>query len=192
MTRRTRMPSAGFVAVCGTFVAMLAFFAWGFRQPELDRVWWLHHELKVGAITDLAQDDQQLLRRNMRKHPELASALLGEVEVGLVSAHNWQGWLEVPGATLVRAADAQGCRKITLDVHTSPELLPFQIDFNGDDWNQKLEISGRGRQELELPPLGERSELVTVQFKGHDFPKDPAKIGVKLEVHCSGPAEASL
>jgi hypothetical protein len=47
---RRRRPSSGFVAVCATYVLAAAFLVWGFATPDLDRVWALHHELKIGKL----------------------------------------------------------------------------------------------------------------------------------------------
>ena len=41
-------PSIGFAAVCATYILVAVFFFWGFKTPDLDRVWTVHHLMKLG------------------------------------------------------------------------------------------------------------------------------------------------
>jgi hypothetical protein len=72
---RTRWPSVGFLLVCGCYALVLAFFAWGFCSPDLDRVWTLEHRAALGQIDHLSRADRALLSRALARYPALAAAL---------------------------------------------------------------------------------------------------------------------
>lgn len=183
-SKRTRLPTIGFVAVCLTLVGSITFFAWGFSQPELDRVWWLHHQLKTGEIPSLDASDRSLLVRNMRRHPNLASALLGGERFGVISARSWQGWLEVPGATLVRTADATECDRIELDIQTQQQHLPFAIELSTQDWSELVEVKTSGPRGVVLPPTRGQAQLITVTLGEHQSAPDQRGIGIRLTTVC--------
>ena len=182
--RRSRLPTLGFLAVCLTFLAQLGFFVWGFSRPDLDRVWQLRHELKLGTSSTLSEADRELLERSMARHAQLGRALLGGEEIGVISARTWQGWLEVPYALLIRTPQARDCRRLIADVHTAPDLLPYQLLIRGPDWERVVDVPSTGPLTLELPPSGPVADLISVHFLGHDFPADPSRIGTKLSVDC--------
>lgn len=183
-TGRSPWPTLGFVCLVASIALTVAFFSWGFRQPDLDRIWTIHHQLKIGAISELAPKDQALLERNMRKYPALASALLGGREIGLVSAHNWQGWLEVPHATILRTPKSSDCNLLQLAIHTDAKLMPFQLKVQGAAWTERREVTTSGPLSINLPKPTS-SELVLIRFEGQEFPADPSRIGVKLDVKCA-------
>jgi hypothetical protein len=125
----------------------------------------------------------------MRKYPELASALLGGRTIGVISARNWQGWLQVPQATIIRTQESTACTKLQLGVHTEPGLMPFPLNVQGANWTERVHVTAAGPLAIQLPPVTE-NELILVRFEGHKFPKDASRIGVKLDVVCE-PSEVT-
>jgi hypothetical protein len=172
-------PSLGFSLVVVTYVLSAAFFAWGLSTPPLDRVWQLHHELKIGRVFKLSKDDRRLLLESMREHPALASALLDAGQVGIISAHR-DGWIDTPHVTIVRTPRSPAALRLLLDIQTPPQHIPYEIEIDGSGWERELEVQARGPLALELPPPPAEPELITVKIKGDELRADPSSIAVRV------------
>lgn len=178
VTAVRRPPSIGFIALVVVHLAAAVMLWWAFTTPRLDRIWTLHHELKIGQISKLKADDRTLLLDAMLDHPALGSALIRRGDIGLVSA-NREGWIENPSATLLRTANAK-TSAILVNVETSPEHLPFSIEFESGPWEYKLQVTERKEYRVELPPATNLPEVITVEVKGKRFKADPAILGLRL------------
>ena len=176
--QRRKHPSAGFLAVCGTYLLAFGFLAWGLSTPTLDRVWTLHHELKVGRRGAPKGVDLARMRDALARYPSLASALLPEGEIGLLSAHR-EGWLETPEATILRTAKAKE-RLIRIEVGTPLDLLPFGIALQGDGFERELEAKQHGVLELRLPPVRGHAELLFLKLEGKKLRADPSVLDVRV------------
>jgi hypothetical protein len=172
-------PSLGFSFVIATYALSVAFFAWGLSTPPLDRVWQLHHELKIGRVYKLSKDDRRLLVESMREHPALASALLGAGQVGIISAHR-DGWIDTPHVTIVRTPRSPAQLRLLLDIQTPPQYMPYEIEIDGSGWERQLEVQARGPLALELPAPPAEPELISLKIKGDELRADPTSIGVRL------------
>ena len=174
-----RWPSPGFLAVCATYVLVAAFFVWGFSTPDLDRVWTLHHELKIGKLMKLKSKDRVLLEECMARHPRLAGDLLDNAKIGIISAHS-EGWIATPTATILRTVKAGKYRSLILGIQTPRDLLPYRIVVRGRGWKKAREISEQGRLEIDLPPVPKTPEVIEVRMRGQPFEPDPSVLGVRL------------
>lgn len=175
---RRKHPSAGFLAVCTTYLAVFAFLGWGLSTPVLDRVWTLHHELKVGRRGSPKAPDLERIRDALERYPSLAGALLPDAEIGLLSAHR-DGWLETPEATILRTAKAQE-RVLQLEIDTPLDLLPFAIDVEGEGWHERVQAADHGVLEVKLPETKGRAELIVVRLRGKKLRADPSVLNVRL------------
>jgi hypothetical protein len=175
--RRGRAPSLGFLCVCATYIGVLAFLGYGLRTPDLDRIWTLHHELKLGLRGAPRGAERELLERALERHPELAGALLSEGDIGLIS-RNSDGWITTPEATIVRTATAPE-RVLHFEVETPRDLLPFRIEVSGRGHRQQLDVKQRGSYDVTLPPP-HAAELIIVRLKGRDLRDDPSVLGVQI------------
>lgn len=162
-----------------TYGLTLAFFAWGLATPPLDRVWRLHHELKIGRVYKLDEDDRDLLLSAMARHPELAAALLPSGQIGIISAHR-DGWIDTPRVTIVRTPRSGSTLRIILNVQTPPQHIPYDLELRGTGWEQRMKVEARGIISLDLPPPGEKPELVTLALKGEELRADPSSLGVRV------------
>lgn len=184
-----KLPSVGFIAIVLTNAALLTFLAWGFRQPALDRVWELHHELKIGAVGKLASEDRSLIEVAMGKYPALASALFSQGEaVGLLS-QNSQGWLETPDATVLRSSLAGRACAMLLDVKIPDHALPLEIEVEGERWRRQLEISRQGSTRLQLPELQAGAEIITLGVLSKQSRDEVATLGVRVSFECASKTE---
>ncbi len=182
VTSSRRPPSVGFVVLVVVHLAAAAMLVWAFATPRLDRIWTLHHELKIGKISKLKPDDRALLQGAMADHPTLGKALIARGDIGLISANN-NGWIEDPFATLLRTANGK-TTAILVNVETSPEHLPFSIEFESGPWDYTLEVTERKDYRVELPPAKNQPEIITLEVKGKRFKADPAILG--LQIHFDG------
>ncbi len=176
--RRLKTPSFGFVLTLLVYAGVITFLSWGFATPRLDRIWHLHHELKIGRVAKLTVEDKSLLRQALKDHPTLAAALLPRGDIGLISA-NREGWIETPEVTLVRTGDST-TQQLQMNVQTSPEHLPFKVRLSGENWEEKLDVAERRLYTIDLPPTPGHSELITLRVKGKRFRADPAILGIEL------------
>ncbi|HET6337212.1 MAG TPA: hypothetical protein VFG30_28500 [Polyangiales bacterium] len=176
--RKRRRPTAGFVTVCVVYLAVAAFFAWGLATPDLDRVWTLHHELKSGRVGAPSERDRAVLIRSMKRHPELAEALLRESEIGLISS-NMEGWIATSEATIVRTKRATA-QELQLDIASPDTLLPITVELQGEGWREQRELATRGVHALSLPAFKGASELIVLRLKGRAAHADPSVLGVRV------------
>ncbi len=176
--RRRAKPSVGFVAVCIVHVLAISFFVWGFGTPPLDRVWTLHHLLKIGATEQLDPDDKALLQSAMTRHERLAENLIGDGQVGIISAH-MDGWVETRWVTIIRTPEATE-RTIELDVQTPKDVLPFSLKVYGNNWNKSIDITKQGFVEIAVPKPPGTPEIIELHFKGEGMESDPSVLGTKI------------
>lgn len=175
---RRKHPSAGFLAVCATYLGVALFLAWGLSTPALDRIWTLHHELKVGRRGAPKDGELPALRAALERYPSLPSALLQEGEIGLISAHR-EGWLETPEATVLRTAKARE-RLMRIEIGTPLDLLPFAIDVEGEGFEQRVQAEDHGVLEVQLPAAQGRAELIVLRLRGKKLRADPSVLNVRV------------
>jgi hypothetical protein len=184
----TQRPSIGFCLIVLTYGLTVAFFAWGLGTPPLDRVWRLHHELKIGQIYDLSRDDRELLLSAMSRHSKLAAALLSSGEIGIISAHH-DGWIDTPSVSIIRTPRSSAVTGILLDIQTPPQHIPYDLELQGLGWQQKRRVEERGLSRLELPPPSVQPELLTLTLVGKGLRADPSSLGVRVTFD---PPEAAI
>ena len=176
------------MAVVLTYGLSTAFLAWGMSTPPLDRVWQLHHELKIGKEKKLKKRDREILEAAMERYPDLASALLPGGQIGMISAHR-DGWIDTPHVIIVRtpASDAQA---VVLEVQTPAQNIPFSVELAGSGWKRKVRVERRGRLEIPLPEPPEHAELLTLSLSGKGLKDDPSSIAVRVTFSRPGKPDA--
>src|SRR5690606_29639913 len=135
-----------------------------------------------GDVAKLKHEDHELLVGALRDYPTLAQALIPRGDIGVISA-NRNGWLETPFVTLVRTGDAK-TQELLVNIETSPEHLPFRIEFEGSNWRQDLEVTELKEYRVALPPSTGVAELISGNVKGKRFKNDPSILGI--QVHFPG------
>jgi hypothetical protein len=172
-------PSVGFSLVVVTYALSVAFFAWGLSPPALDRIWQLHHELKIGRVYKLSKDERKLFLSAMVKHPALAGALLDSGEAGIISA-NRDGWIDTPHVTIIRTPRSPVNLRLLVDVETPSQYIPYEVEIDGTGWERELSVQARGLIVIELPPPPAQPEIVTFKIKGDELRADPASLGLRI------------
>lgn len=187
--KRTRLPSAGFCALSGVHVGLLAFLIWGLTKPPLERVWELHHELKIGRVGRLETPDAELLSSALRRHPRLAAALLDKEPLGLVSAHS-AGWLETAEATVLRSVDAADPCKMELEVRMPNEAFPVSIEVAAQGWGERVVMQDSGATWLALPKGSGAAEIISLIVRTRTPRQDGETLGVRAGFACAKRASA--
>lgn len=177
---RRRLPSIGFLAVSTTYAFAAAFFIWGFTTPDLDRIWFLHHELKIGRVYELKKRDRKMLLRATAQYKDLARALLPSGEIGILS-ENSDGWIATPVVTIMRTPQSRQTTRMRFDIRTSKALLPYAILIRGTDFKRRLEIRQQGYVDFPLPPVSQHPEVITVRLQERDFLADPSVLGIRIQ-----------
>jgi hypothetical protein len=178
------------VAVIFTHLGLVLFLAWGIEKPQLERVWELHHELKIGTLGKLDQEDHRLLSAAMGRHPNLAEELLSDGrQIGLVSAQTY-GWLETEQATALRAASAKGPCRAHFEVSIPNDALPLTIKLAGSSWHKDLSIERQGTSSFELPPNDGKDEIIDLQITTSGPHDEVATLGVRVDFSCASEQKA--
>jgi hypothetical protein len=175
--RRLR-PSAGFCALVIGYAACFAFLGWGLSTPPLDRVWQLHHELKIGRTSALSVADHELLAAALRRHPRLGEALLGAGHIGVISAQR-DNWVETAEVTLVRTPQARA-EQLSVELPPPPEPRPIEVSLSGAGWQRALPSEGKSELVFDLPPVPPQPELLTLRLLGGASLREPAELGVRV------------
>ena len=178
-----KLPSLGFCALVVVHLALVLFLAWGFKKPPLERVWELHHELKIGEIGKLKSKDRTLLSAELHKYGELADALLSEGDIGVISAHTY-GWLETPEATIIRSAAASGACDINFEVSMPEEALPLAVKLTASDWSKELSIKQQGLTSFHLPKTANAPEVIDLEVTASGAHDEVATLGVRVSFTC--------
>lgn len=66
----------GFLLIVISYSFSFVFFSWGFSKPDLERVWEIYHEVKIGKIKSLTEKDKLILTKNLKKHSSLEEEFL--------------------------------------------------------------------------------------------------------------------
>lgn len=123
-------PGPGFFVVFLTAAISTAFFVWGARMPELERVWRIQLGLEAGKRRALSASERKIFSEAIQRHPDIAEGMLGARDIGIISAHR-DGLIETGYAYLIRkksspkyvleltATDARGTKPIEVEVRTN-------------------------------------------------------------------------
>ena len=92
------------------------FFAWGLSAPDLERVWRLHLDLKIGDRPALTASERRLFQDVLTRHPQLARMVEDEA-AGILSRHR-QGRVDHDYAYLLKTRPEQA--RLLDEVCTGP------------------------------------------------------------------------
>jgi hypothetical protein len=173
-----KRPSAGFCCLVLAYGSCFAFLAWGSAQPPLERVWELHHELRIGRTVQLAERDRRILTDALERHLRLGAALLPAGQIGILSAAH-EGWLETPEVTLLRTPRARA-RRIVLEVPADAPHFPERVSLMGTNFRRELTTPGPGSFTFDLPPPGPTAEILQLKLAGAGFTAQRAPLGLRL------------
>ena len=163
MMARFSKPSIGFLLVVAVYTAALLFGLWGLQRPDLDHLWFLKHELRVGRRQILDPDDVKVLFRALDRHPELADDFLDGTDIDIISA-NTEGVLETETAYILRAKGSQA-KEMIISCHGADGVWPVRVSLRAmwpegrrkmGDWL----LTGPGERRILLDASAEHNLLV--------------------------------
>ncbi|HVZ31353.1 MAG TPA: hypothetical protein VG963_02950 [Polyangiaceae bacterium] len=173
-----KRPSAGFCCLVLAYGVCFAFLAWGSAQPPLERVWELHHELRIGRTVQLAERDRRILTDALERHPGLGAALLPAGRIGILSAAH-EGWLETSDVTLLRTPSSLA-RRLVLEVPVDAPHFPERVSLTGANFRSELATPGPGSFAFDLPPPPHASELLRLKLEGAGFTAQRAPLALRV------------
>ena len=97
-------PSLGFLLGVMIVLGVGSFIAWGIQTPDLDVIWRLSHELKLGRRPPLTHREREILQAGLIRFPALANELR-HGSSALIS-RNEDGWVTTSYAYLIRESPA--------------------------------------------------------------------------------------
>ncbi|HZA14210.1 MAG TPA: hypothetical protein VE618_06930 [Myxococcaceae bacterium] len=167
-------PGGGFVVLVVALLCFGAFLAWGLRPAPLDQLWRIQGELDLGSRGPLSDRELALFEDTLRRHPQLADALLEEAPSGLISASE-SGRVSIGYAYLIRArADGPAVLRVTTAGASADEPMEIRVRAGG------ATASGVARAnapfEWEPPREGGGPQLIELRFGG----EPPSPVNVEL------------
>ncbi|HZA52556.1 MAG TPA: hypothetical protein VE549_17550, partial [Myxococcaceae bacterium] len=144
------------------------------RAPPLDQLWRVHTELDLGSRGALSNHERALFEGALRRHPELADALLEEAPSGLISASE-SGRVTIGYAYLIRRrADRPAVLRVTTADASADEPMEIRVRAGG------ATASGVARAnapfEWEPPREGALPQLIELRIGG----EAPSPVNVEL------------
>ncbi len=141
-------PGAGFILLVAVTALVSAFFAWGFSEPDLDRLWFLKQGIEQHRIVP---DGEQLafLDGMLRRHRVLADDVLDGTGAQLIEP-TVEGWTPAPLTHLVVAPVGDGT-EITVECR-SAALHPVTVTLEARRLDRTLEFDDDGKLAFTIEP----------------------------------------
>ena len=174
-----RPPSAGCLLLLVATALTTGFLLWGAQEPELERVWWRLHELKIGRVNRLAPDDLELLRRTIADYPKLASQLLDDQPVGILSGHT-EGWLETEYAYLLVQPGLEEGPRLTISCQLPAHSYPATVILSGSTGSLEIEFQTSEPVSVALPREVREGAVIELRLQGVGLGSAAAGVQVRF------------
>ncbi|GEM_PF-2592903 len=145
--RRLR-PSAGFVLMIGSYVFTVAFMAWGYRQPPLDRGWHVIQRMQREDFAGLTEDESELLQSLLRTHPQFPRVLIGRSPLGFVEPSD-QGWIALSRSHLLLQGVTGKQLEVVIECRAERSAFPVSISFEARSHRETIEFAEDGWRRLD-------------------------------------------
>ncbi len=126
------LPSSGFVLVAASWLALVSFFVWGLREPELLRLGRQLENLELGGDENASKDLVRSVRQALRRYPKLSISLAGSTGARLLEGQR-DGWARISEGHVIVALGKQtpGQLRIQCDRRTTIRIgrqsAPLQL-----------------------------------------------------------------
>lgn len=151
MRARRALPSGGFLVLIGSWVFFVAFLAWGFTRPTLDRAWDLMGRMQQSDFDGLSEVDVALLRSVMERHHEFVETLAGKDEIGLIEPTEG-GWSALPVTHLILHGEPTSRRRFWVECRAHERAYPISVSIDGPGLAKRLKFEASGRKSFDLKP----------------------------------------
>jgi len=176
-----KAPSIGFVLMIAVYSSCALFLAWGFRQPEQDRVWTTAQKLRSGKLSEINAEDLDFFQRKISTDEALANWLQRGRPGGIISP-NRLAWANKTSIVLTRTADPETC-KIDLLLMAPKDIFPIKLRARGLSWQREKTILSSGQDSLKIPPLEGKAEIIIIQAESSSA-KDSSYINFQVMPSC--------
>jgi hypothetical protein len=123
--------------------------AWGYSQPDLDRVWPILQNMQRDGFTGLSAPEVQTLRKVLRQYPGFPRVLIGRASIGFVEPTK-DGWISLRKPTLVSDGHSHGSLPLVVECRAPLLAFPVTVSFDQEGQRQNLRFSETGKQSLNL------------------------------------------
>lgn len=185
-----RWPGKGLLllTICSSLTSMYLF--WGWRTPELERLWALQSALLSGKAMALQASEKRSLQAAFSKWPTLASnTLSGQPAMCLNPRSHYAN----STAYVLRTPALKKFRLLTQ--HPTAYTLkltgqPLQTD-NSPPWQQAFTLAAKREHEIELPELSTPIEWLELTFDSTAPPLELQWVTTQVSPSPSAQASAS-
>jgi hypothetical protein len=172
--QRIRLPSLGFVVLVASHVSLVAFLAWGYAQPPLDRVWEIMQRMHRRDFTGLTPEEVATIQKQLDRHPGLTTEFVGRSGADPVEPTRG-GWLSLRQFHLLIVPQASGSVTVGAASRAQASAYPIRVHLQGPAVDEQLVLERDGRQELTLPAKPPSPALIRVTVD----PSGPPQPGVR-------------
>lgn len=176
-----RAPSIGFTLMIAVYSSCALFLAWGFRQPEQDRLWTTAQKLRSGNLSEINAEDLGFFQKKLSTDEALANWLRRGRPGGIISP-NTLSWTNRTSMVLTRTADQETCN-IDLRLRAPKDIFPIKFRARGLSWQLEKTFLSSGQDSLKIPPLEGKAEIIILQAESGS-PKASSYINFQVKPTC--------
>lgn len=145
---RLLRPSFGFLLFVGSNCLLIAFLAWGYTRPDLERGWYILQKMHRADFEGLSVSEVQTLERLLRKHPQFSSALIGRNPLGFVEPTD-DGWMSLPLAHIVVQSSPSTPLKVRVDCRAAKRAYPVTVTLEVSGSQEVLKFASDGEKVID-------------------------------------------
>lgn len=169
------LPSFGCMLVVAGYALLLAFLAWGYTRPELDRAWYILQHMQREGFAGLTQAESQVLEHLLKKHPQFSYALLGKNPIGFVEPTE-DGWIALPHSHLAIQASPNLPLRVIVECRAPQGAYPINIVLETDGLQRKLQFLTDAQRLIDVSTLaGPRARWVSVTIAANQATAAPRR-----------------
>jgi len=186
--QRVRLPSLGFVVLVTSHVSLVAFLAWGYAQPPLDRVWEIMQRMHRRDFTGLTSAEVATIQEQLERHPGLTTEFVGRSGADPVEPTRG-GWLSLRQFHLLVVPQASGTVRVWADSRAQPGAYPIRVHLQGPAVDEQLVLEHDDRQEVTLPAKPPSPVLIRVTVDPSGTPQPGVRL-FELRLEADVPIDA--
>ena len=168
--QRVRLPSFGFLVLVASHVSLIAFLAWGYTQPPLDRVWGIMQRMHRQDFTGLTAAEVAIVQEQIEHHPGLTSEFVGRSGADPIEPTRG-GWLSLRQFHLLVMPQAAGVVTVGAQSRAPATSYPIRVRLQGPDVDEQLVLQRDESRELTLPAKPPSPTLIRVTVEPDGTPQ---------------------
>jgi hypothetical protein len=142
-------PSLGFVFLVSSHLLLISMLAWGYTEPELDKVWLTLQRMQRDNFDGLSALDAQTIRTSLHDYPGLTRVFIGRAPLGFVEPTQ-DGWVKLHQAHLITDGTIHGMVPLAIECRAPHSVFPVTVSFDYEGHHEICRFLDSGLQRLEL------------------------------------------